>query len=287
MLIDLQLHSAYSDGYLTPTAVARFIARQGVKVAALTDHNTVGGLDEFRKVCRTLKIKPITGLELYTKLHNRRFNILWYNFDETNAALHDTLRESQVRRRRQMRLLLNKLIKRGFKLDVNRTLDKYNHYVPVNHVVDDVMAIPHNARKIRRELELRQPREGDILKEYFHNPDIGKLGNSFIDLDKMVRLRKKIGGQLVLCHPAKHAYVGRDLLKDLKFMGLDGIEVMSPHHSYGAVVHLQHLARELKLVEVGGSDFHRLEGGQNSIQYAWQYYQIDSRWLNRIKEILS
>ncbi len=286
MLIDLQLHSTYSDGYLTPTGLAKFIARQGVKVAALTDHNTVSGLDEFRKACRTLKIKPITGLELYIKLHNRRFNILWFNFDETSPELHDMLRDSQVRRRRQIRLLLNKLIKRGFKLDVNRTLDKYNHYVPVNHVVDDIMAIPYNARKIRRRLELKQPREGDIIKEYFRNPDIGILRNSFIDLDNVVKLRKKIGGQLVLCHPAKNGYVGRGFLKDLKFMGLDGIEVMSPHHSYGAVVHLQHLARELNLVEVGGSDFHRLEGHGHPIQHAWQYYQVESKLLKGVRKII-
>ncbi|MBU4375047.1 PHP domain-containing protein, partial [Patescibacteria group bacterium] len=64
MLIDLQLHSTYSDGYLTPTELAGFLAKQGVKIAALTDHNTVGGLDEFRQACRACKIKPITGVEL-------------------------------------------------------------------------------------------------------------------------------------------------------------------------------------------------------------------------------
>jgi predicted metal-dependent phosphoesterase TrpH len=286
MRIDLQLHSTYSDGYLTPTEVVDFISKEGVKVAALTDHNTVGGLDEFRQACRKAKIKAINGLELYIKLHYRRFNLLWYNFDETDAELHNVLRNSQVRRRRQMRMLLNKLVDHGFRLNVNRILDKYNHYVPVNHVADDLMSIPFNARKAKKELELKSPREGDILKEYFHNKEIKKLQNSFIDLETVLNLRKRLGGQLILCHPAKHGYVGRSFLDDLKKAGLDGIEVMSPHHSYGAVVYLQHLAREFKFIEVGGSDFHRFEGMGEPIQHALQYYTIDSALLKGIKKII-
>ncbi len=47
MLIDLQLHSTYSDGRLTPTEAAKFAVSNNVKVASLTDHNTVGG---FRRI---------------------------------------------------------------------------------------------------------------------------------------------------------------------------------------------------------------------------------------------
>ena len=246
MLIDLQVHSTYSDGYLSPAEAAKFVAKAGVKIAALTDHNTVGGLDEFRQACRELKVKPITGLELYMKLHNRRFNILWYNFDDANPDLHDMLRLSQMRRRRQMRLALTKLVKQGFKINVNKILDKYNHYAPINHIVDDVISVPGNMRKIKKELGLKDPREGDVIKEYFHNKDIGVLRNSYIDMDDVVALRKQIGGQLILCHPAKHGGVTRNFLLDLVNIGLDGIEVMSPHHSYGAVVYLQHLTQELR-----------------------------------------
>ena len=76
-------------------------------------------------------------------------------------------------------------------------------------MADDLIREPFNARKIKRELELKSPREGDILKEYFHNREIKLLRNSFIDLDTVIELRKRIGGQLILCHPAKHGYVGR------------------------------------------------------------------------------
>ena len=285
MLIDLQLHSTYSDGYLNPSQVAEFAAKQGVKVAALTDHNTVGGLDEFRNACRPLGIKPIAGLELYVKLHHWRFNVLWYNFDENSPYLHNILRNSQMRRRRQMRLVLEKLKDQGFRLDINKILDKYNHYVPINHVIDDIIKTSFNLKKIKRETGIKQPREGDIIREYFRNPNIGKLRASYIDWDRIVALKKReVGGQLVLCHPTKATGFGREFMATIT--GLDGLEKLSPHHSYNSVMFIQHLAREYKLIETGGSDFHRFEGGGHPLQYSWQYYKVDSTMLKGVKKII-
>ncbi|MEI7620792.1 MAG: PHP domain-containing protein, partial [Candidatus Falkowbacteria bacterium] len=103
MIIDLQLHSIHSDGYLTPTQLASFVAKQGVKIASLTDHNTLSGQKEFREACAKHKIKTIPGLELYVRLGNRKFNIIWYNYDEKSPELQAILLESQKRRRRNMR----------------------------------------------------------------------------------------------------------------------------------------------------------------------------------------
>jgi predicted metal-dependent phosphoesterase TrpH len=158
MLIDLQVHSNYSDGYLTPTEVVKFMAKQGVKVASLTDHNTVGGLEEFKKACRAEKIKSIVGLELYAKLGSARFNVLWYNFDPENPLLHNMLRKSHIRRRQQMRRILDKLVKLGFKIDVESVLDRYNRYVPINHIIDCIMEKKENMRKARKELKISSPR---------------------------------------------------------------------------------------------------------------------------------
>jgi len=286
MLIDLQLHSTYSDGYLTPTEIADFVARQGVKVAALTDHNTVGGLDEFHRACRSRGIKAISGLELFVKLHHWRFNVLWYNFDINDPALHNMLRNSQMRRRRQMRLALEKLKGRGFKLDINKILDKYNHYVPINHVIDEIVKNPLNLRKIKRETGIKRPQEGDIIREYFRNPNIGKLRDSYIDWERVAGLKKKVGGHLVLCHPAKSAGFGREFMDTIAGTGLDGLEKLSPHHSYNAMMFIQHLAKEYRLAETGGSDFHRLEGGGYHLQYSWQYFMVDSKLLKGIKKII-
>ncbi len=288
MRIDLQLHSTYSDGYLSPTELAEFIHKQSVKVAALTDHNTVRGTYEFRKACEKLKIKTITGIELYATLGSHKFNVLWYNFDETDPRLHDLLRLSQQRRRQQMRRILARMIDQGFKIDIDRIIDKYNHYVPVNRVIDDIVATPHNFKLIQKQLDTKNPRENDIISEYFHNKkSLPMLKNSHIDIRRVLELRKKIGGQIILCHPAKSSYINRKLWQKLKQIGFDGIEVLSPHHSYGAIMYIQHLAREYGFIETGGSDFHKIEGNGFLLQRSWDYFRIDSEHLNGIEKIIS
>jgi len=287
MRIDLQLHSTYSDGYLGPTKLAQFIASNNIKVASLTDHNTVRGTYEFKKACEKLKIKAITGMELYVKLDNHKFNILWYNFDETNPDLHNMLRDSQRRRRQQMRNVLDRMKKQGFKINANLVIDKYNHYVPINHVVDDIIALPANRALIKKLLKTNIAREEDIILEFFHNKKtLPVLQNSFINIKRVLDLRKKIGGQIILCHPAKHSYINKNRWARFKKMGFDGVELMSPHHSYGAVMYIQHLARELNLIETGGSDFHKFEGDNAPVQKSWDYFHISSRYLRGIEKII-
>lgn len=285
MLIDLQLHSKYSDGYLTPTELAKFMFDNGVKVASLTDHNTVGGLSEFQEACKKYKIKPITGLELYAKLGSQRLNLLWFNFDEKNPELHNILRDSQIRRKNQVRNFLKKLARNGFKVEINKILDKHTHYIPLNKLVDDVLAIPANQKKIRKELKLKNPRESEVIGKYFYGKEY-LLRESYTDVKRILAIRKKVGGQLIFNHPAKHNQLRRDLMSDLKKLGVDGIEVLSPHHSFGSVMYAQAIARELGFITTGGSDFHRHEGENHLIQNSWEYFKIDSKYLKGVDKII-
>lgn len=286
MRIDLQMHSTYSDGYMTPTKLAKFMANHQVKVASLTDHNTVGGLEEFKLACDKLAIKAIPGLELYVKLNSTKFNILWYNFDASSPELHKLLRDTQVRRRRQIRVILERLVSFGFKINIEKTLDNFNHYVPINKIVDALVAEPANLRKIKRELKVKNPTEGQIIKEYINNPSYGFLINSYTNIERVLKLRKQIGGQLVVCHPGKHNRTQREFMEKLRSLGIEGLELLSPHHTLSIVMHLQRVAREFDFIETGGSDFHRLEGDNMPLQYSWEYYHIQSRHLRGIKKII-
>jgi hypothetical protein len=285
MLIDLQLHSTYSDGYLTPTEVAKFLAREGVKIASLTDHNTVGGILEFKIACEKYGIKFITGLELYVRLGNKKFNLIWYNFDHKSPLLHKLLRESQIRRRRMARIALGKLIRTGLKIDKNKILDKYNHYPAVNHMADDIYSRPSNRAKIKKWLSVKNPRSENIIGCLFHNKETAVLHETCLDVSRIIALRKKIGGQLVLNHPAKYGSVNLEFLKKLKKIGFEGLEILSPHHSLGAVMYLQQVAEDFKFIETGGSDFHLNEGGKWPLQNSWQYFKIDSKYLRGVEKI--
>lgn len=286
MLIDLQVHSTYSDGYLTPTEMAKFLAQQGVRVASLTDHNTVGGIDEFKAACARYKIKPIVGLELYVKLRHKRLSLLWYNFDHTHPELHRLLRTTQTKRRNKARKVLESLRTNGFKIKTDKILDKYNHYIAINHLIDDLWSVPANRKKIKKELATAKPREEEIIHQYFLNNLPVRFDNSYINISRLARLKKRIGGQLVFNHPAKYNQLNRPVLEELKKIGVDGLEVLSPHHSIGAVFYAQFMAKRIGFVMTGGSDFHRLEMTSLKLKDSWQYFKIDSRLLPGVEKII-
>ncbi len=285
MLIDLQLHSNYSDGYLAPSEIASLIGCYGVKAASLTDHNTLGGQGEFRRECLKRDIRYIPGLELYVTLGRKKFNILWYNFED-DPRLHGLLRESKIRRKNQARKILLKLKSKGLAIDVERALDRFAHYVPINRLVDELWRIPTNKQILRSETGSRSPREDDIIRTFFKNKRYGILHESYLDIQRILELRRKIGGQIILNHPGKYRVIQREFWTRLKKFGFDGVELLSPHHSIDAIMRMQQLAKELRLITTGGSDFHRFEAGGHPLQHAHEYFRIDSKKLRGISKII-
>lgn len=285
MRIDLQLHSTYSDGYLTPTELAKFVNEKGIKVASLTDHNTIGGTSEFQRACAKYGIKTVPGLELYVKIGGRKLNLLWYNYRDSHE-LHDFLRETQVRRRGAMRRALTLISEAGLNIDVEKILDNFNHYVPINHVVDCIFAGRGNVQKIRAEMGAKNPQEGDMIRHYFRNPKYSVLLESYVNINRVVALRKRLGGQLILNHPGKFNQIHRDFFAKMKKIGIDGVEVLSPHHSINSVMYAQFLAKEFKFIETGGSDFHKSENLGAPIQNSLDYFAIDSQLLNSVERII-
>ena len=286
MLIDLQLHSTCSDGYLTPSEVAKTCQTRGVKVASLTDHNTVSGQEEFARACRQLKIKAIPGIELYATLGRKHLNLLWYNFDIDDPELHNLLRDSQNRRRTSVRRALENLVKKGYTLDIDALLDNQNHYAPINHVVDSFRKL--NQARIQKELGKKNILETEIIRNYFRKPDKTRLHESYINITRVLKIKKRAGGQLVLAHPCLFRWVEEKTVRQLKSLGLDGLEVLSPHHSWEGVSYLQAMASEQKLIMSGGSDFHRFEAQKwYAIKSSWNYFAIESKLLKGVEKIIS
>ena len=89
--VNLHCHSDLSDGQLSPEVLATHLARSGVKVAALTDHDTLDGLERFRATLARQGVGWIPGVELSTLLDGRSVHILAYGFDPASPAIHEAL----------------------------------------------------------------------------------------------------------------------------------------------------------------------------------------------------
>ena len=287
MIIDLQLHSTYSDGYLSPTEVANFLAHKGVKIASLTDHNTAAGYPEFYTACSTLGIKVIPGVEIYTRFNNQQINILWYNLPLDSQEFNELMENTQKHWSTRLRWHLLKLIKAKVLVAGSETvLDQFSNYVPTNSLLDAILGLPGNRELIAEELNNPFFREEEAIALLFNNKKVGKLRLSAVNLEKIINLQKKLGGQLVFCHPAKGRVVPAKLVAQLKSLGVEGLEVLSPHHSLGAIFYLQDLAERNDMIITAGSDFHRFEGGSHGLTSVYDYWQADSSHLRRIEEII-
>ena len=287
MIIDLQLHSTYSDGYLSPTEVANFLAHKGVKIASLTDHNTAAGYPEFYTACSTLGIKVVPGVEIYTRFNNQQINILWYNLPLDSQEFNELMENTQKHWSTRLRWHLLKLIKAKVLVAGSETvLDQFSNYVPTNSLLDAILGLPGNRELIAEELNNPFFREEEAIALLFNNKKIGKLRLSTVNLERITNLQKKLGGQLVFCHPAKGRVVPAKLVAQLKSLGVEGLEVLSPHHSLGAIFYLQDLAERNDMIITAGSDFHRFEGGSHGLTSVYDYWQADSSHLRRIEEII-
>ena len=286
MKIDLQLHSLYSDGYHTPAQLVRMLKVQGVKVASLTDHNTVAGQREFQRACFKHGIKAIPGLELYVSYKGRDFNLLWYNYKADSVALQKML-ETTWKRRRAFAEKVNIRLKRlGFRFNFSSFIKAHPYYLPINHWVDFLLKSTHNRALIKKILLGLENGEDNIIRHCFYPKNGVSLQEARISLTRVLKLRKEIGGQLILCHPGLNNKLKNDLLNNLFDAGVDGAEMLSPHHSYSTVIYLNKEIRKRKFIATGGSDFHKAAPNGLSPRYAWQWFNIDSKYLYNIHKII-
>ncbi len=286
MLIDLQVHSKHSDGFLSPKSIVKLLAEHKVKVASLTDHNSIAGQYEFQKVCKVYGIKTINGIEIYARHNNYIFNILWYNFDLKSEKLMKLLKRTWTRRRKKMLKMIEEVKKKGLIIDEETYFKKHKNYLPINHLISYIWKNPKNQKKIKADLQNNNPREEDIVSHYFYPKNGLRLKEARVSFSRLDELRKEIGGQLFLAHPCLHKNINKNLIVELKKIGLDGVELLSPHHNYSSIVILSSIIKELDLMATGGSDFHLAANEGTGPKYSWQWFKVDSSYLRKISKII-
>jgi 3',5'-nucleoside bisphosphate phosphatase len=241
-------HSTASDGTTPPADVMRRARAAGLDVIALTDHDTVAGLEEAR-----LALPPglalLPGMELSCRLGGHSVHLLGYLFDPDDQELASEcakIRESRVGRARAM-------VERLAELGAPVTWEQVSALAG-----DGVVGRPHIARAMVAAGVIDTP-------EQAFGPDwIGAGGRAHVtryalDPVRAIALLRAAGGVTVLAHPRATARAWRmpdDVIAALAAAGLHGIEVWHPDQDQSARQELQALAAALDLVASGGSDDH-------------------------------
>ena len=247
MIADLHTHSCASDGQYSPAEVVRLAEKSSIEVLALTDHDTLDGLDEALEAGERCGVQVLRGVELGAREH-KNLHILGVGFFGGETPLQRLCEE--MRRGRDERKY--------------RIID-YLHGCGVNISLDEVeeisggkvIARPHFAQILIKRGYAANTRE--VYEQYLDTPDFAKIERQKPDAATCIRAIHASGGVCSWAHPYQvttDQVETERLLNDLVRAGLDAIECYYPSHSAEQTAFYLRLCRKYHLHCTGGSDFH-------------------------------
>jgi len=246
--VDLHCHSTASDGTLTPSELVELSAEKGISHVALTDHDTVSGLEEAFSKGRELGVNVIPGIEVTADTSflgegKRELHILGYHFNPTSDAMRqltEFFRSSRIKRNRE---LCGKLEELGYPVNYNSMVSRYG----------ENFGKPNIARVL---IDLGYYRDRESAIDFLSSLGVKREKMDYRDVLQLIR---EAGGIPVIAHPVSTKLSYSDLycfLKEAKESGLGGVEVYHYRHKPADVRVFRSMAGELSLYVTGGSDFH-------------------------------
>lgn len=245
--VDLQVHTTASDGALSPTLVVQAAKAASLVAIAITDHDTVDGLDEARAAGAELGVRIVPGVELSTHFGENELHLLGLHLSNPDAmrmALEDFQRDRVARAERIVSTL------NGFGMPV--TVEAVLH-----EAAGGAVGRPHVARAMVA---------GGWVKDFREAFDrwLGWGKPAYVDKPRFdvadgIALVHRAGGLAVWAHPGEDATAAR--IATLAEAGLDAVEVLHPSHAPSLVQRLIERCESAKLLPSGGSDWHGTHDG--------------------------
>ena len=256
--IDLHIHSTASDGTFSPTGIVnkalKLTEKDSPVVIALTDHDTVAGIDEFQKAAAKHKdrLTAISGLEISTDYHGVEIHVLGYNIDIHNKELLGRLAVCRESRDGRNEKIIQKLQEQGFKI----SMDEIKPDKP-----GETIARPHIAKLLMKKKYVSSVQEA--FDKYLAEGRCCYVERIMPTPEEAIHLIKNSGGIPVLAHLMLYKKLDSSqkeaLIRELKEAGLIGIETYYNTYTPVEQEYVAGLAKQWGLIETGGTDFH----GQN------------------------
>ncbi|HBT47337.1 MAG TPA: phosphatase [Peptococcaceae bacterium] len=240
---DLHTHTTASDGKLTPRELVRLAGEKGLSTIAVTDHDTVDGLEEALGAASLYGVEVIPGIELSTEWEGRDVHLLGYYIDFEGDRLRSFLLKRQEARYTRCLKIVSRLQELGYPL-----------------TWDDVSAVVRGRAVGRLHIAQALVARGFVPSIEFAFSRLLERGRpAYVPRHKLtpaegVEIIRSCQGVAVLAHPG---LIGEDtIIRELAGRGLQGLEAYYPRHSRDETAGYLAMAEELGLLVTGGSDFH-------------------------------
>lgn len=246
--IDLHTHSQASDGTDSPAQLVAGAAAAGLAAVALTDHDTLSGLDEAEAAAQRHGIEFLRGCELSTRTEYGEMHILGLWLPRQADALEQRLADIRHKRDNRNAHILEKLAALGIAI----SMDELQH-----EARGESVGRPHIAALLVKKGAV--PDMETAFREYLGNGGRAYLPKEVLEPEEAVRLMAGLGATVSLAHPCLKPlppdWLEAFLLR-LKAYGLSAVEAYHSEHSDAAIRTCVDLARRLDLGLSGGSDYH-------------------------------
>lgn len=251
-LIDLHMHSSYSDGDLSPDELIKECIKNNIKTISITDHDTIEGNKNISlKYKNNDEIKIISGIELSARVSVGTMHILGYDIDINNRVLNDkipVLKNNSIYHIIGLLTVLKKDYNITFSTEDIKELICSNKNIGRPDLAK--LCIKYGYCK-----SVSDAFDKYLIDSYEKIRSIGK-GISYKECIDLITVA---GGIPVLAHPKTLKLNDNDLLKLIKNMkeyGLKGIEVYNSIHTKEDIEKYLKIASDLNLLISGGSDYH-------------------------------
>lgn len=245
--IDLHTHSLKSDGSMTPAEVVREAKKAGLFAIALSDHDTVDGVEEAMAEGEKIGVEVVPAIE-FSVLSKTETHILGYFIDCNNPHLNQMLKEIVDLRIERNYVTCERLNELGFDI----TIEEVRALAPNNFV-----GRAHFARVLMDKGYTQSVKEG--FDKYMSVGKYAYCEKQRLSAKEAIELITECGGLSFLAHPHLTKLPDGELkefLTELKGYGLCGLEGYYTDYTPDMQEKYQSLAKELGLMISGGTDFH-------------------------------
>lgn len=257
---DLHTHTNHSDGHLSPRELVVTAAQHGLAAIAITDHDTIDGLAEGERAGMECGVEVIPGVELSVTVREESVHLLGYFFDPAHAELREHFERFIEHRRERVHRIVERLSALGIALSFEAVQARAKgRALGRPHVAEAMVDAGHVAT------------ERDAFEQYLADGKPASVSSVPFAAAEALALLHEAGGIGVLAHPGH--WTADQTVMTLIRCGIDGIETIHPGHDAMLTGYYRQLARDMGLLETGGSDFHRPGSdsamGRTTIPYAW------------------
>jgi len=252
--VDLHIHTTASDGRLSPADIVRKSVELGLAVIAIADHDTVDGIEPALAAAKAFpELRVIPCVEMSTDIPQEEVHVLGYFVDYTAPDFRAGLEKLRRSRWERARGIVARLASLGINIDWQRVQEIAG---------DGAMGRPHIAQAMLEKGYISS------LKEAFVSY-IGRNGPAYVEREKLTPVEAvgailQAKGLPVLAHPLTASSFEK-IIADLKAAGLVGIEAYYNGYTGDEVAKLVGLAERHGLIATGGSDFHGLDTGTETM----------------------